>query len=146
MTGEPAGDLKVSETLTVPGWELSEQFVRAAGPGGQNVNKVATAVQLRWNVDRSSLPACVKDRFRNIWRTRLTREGDVIVEAREHRSQPRNRASARARLASMIARAAKPPRRRKPTRPTAGSVRRRLQSKKQRGEIKSLRGRIENDD
>ncbi len=146
MPAQPAGDIKVSDTLTVPSWELSEQFICASGPGGQNVNKVATAVQLRWNVDRSSLPSPVKARFRALWRARLTREGDVIVEAREHRSQPRNRASARARLASMIARAAEPPRRRKPTRPTAGSVRRRLQGKKQRGEIKSLRGRIENDD
>lgn len=146
MSAVPEGDLKLSDTLTVPHWELTEQFVRASGPGGQNVNKVATAVQLRWNVERSSLPAPVKARFRRLWRARLTREGDVIIEAREHRSQPRNRASARERLAGMIARAEERPKPRKRTRPTAGSVRRRLEAKKQRATVKSLRGKIAPDD
>ncbi len=146
MTGEPSGDLRISETLSVPAWELSEQFIQASGPGGQNVNKVATAVQLRWNVDHSSLPAPVKARFRRLWRTRLTREGDIIVEAREHRRQSHNRVAARERLADMIARAAERPKRRISTRPTAGSVRRRLNAKKQRGETKALRGKVERDD
>ena len=146
MPAATAGDLKINETLTVPAWELREQFIQASGPGGQNVNKVASAVQLRWNVDQSSLPAPVKARFRRIWRTRVTREGEVVVEAREHRSQPRNRIAARERPSGMIAAAATRPKRRVATRPTAGSVRRRLQAKKQRGQVKALRGKVERDD
>ena len=140
------GDLRVSGELTVPAWELSEAFVRASGPGGQNVNKVSSAVQLTWNVEASSLPADVKARFAKLYGSRMTNDGRVILEASEHRSQPMNREAARKRLAQMILKASIRPKRRVATRPTAGSVRRRIASKKRRGEIKSLRGSVESDD
>ncbi|MBU2605822.1 alternative ribosome rescue aminoacyl-tRNA hydrolase ArfB [Hyphomonas sp.] len=140
------GDLRVSGELTVPAWELSEAFVRASGPGGQNVNKVSSAVQLTWNVEASSLPADVKARFTKLYGSRITNDGRLILEASEHRSQPMNREAARKRLAQMILKASIRPKRRVATRPTAGSVRRRIASKKRRGEIKSLRGSVESDD
>ena len=140
------GDLRVSGELTVPAWELSEAFVRASGPGGQNVNKVSSAVQLTWNVEASSLPADVKARFAKLYGSRITNDGRMILEASEHRSQPMNREAARKRLAQMILKASIRPKRRVATRPTAGSVRRRIASKKRRGEIKSLRGSVESDD
>lgn len=140
------GDLRVSGELTVPAWELSEAFVRASGPGGQNVNKVSSAVQLTWNVEASSLPADVKARFKKLYGGRITNDGRLILEASEHRSQPMNREAARKRLAQMILKASIRPKRRVATRPTAGSVRRRIASKKRRGEIKSLRGSVESDD
>ena len=140
------GDLRVSGELTVPAWELSEAFVRASGPGGQNVNKVSSAVQLTWNVEASSLPADVKARFTKLYGSRITNDGRMIVAASEHRSQPMNREAARKRLAQMILKASIRPKRRVATRPTAGSVRRRIASKKRRGEIKSLRGSVESDD
>ena len=140
------GDLRVSGEVTVPAWELSEAFVRASGPGGQNVNKVSSAVQLTWNVEASSLPADVKARFTKLYGSRITNDGRMIVEASEHRSQPMNREAARKRLAQMILKASIRPKRRVATRPTAGSVRRRIASKKRRGEIKSLRGSVESDD
>ncbi|MFN3610199.1 MAG: alternative ribosome rescue aminoacyl-tRNA hydrolase ArfB [Hyphomonas sp.] len=140
------GDLRISDTLTVPGWELSEAFVRASGPGGQNVNKVSSAVQLTWHVQASSLPAPVKERFEKLYASRITTDGRLMLEASEHRSQVLNRTAARARLAEMILKAASPPKRRVKTRPTAGSVRRRIASKKRRSEVKSLRGNVDGDE
>jgi ribosome-associated protein len=140
------GDLRISDTLTLPAWEISEAFVRASGPGGQNVNKVSTAVQLTWHVGASSLPAAVKERFQTLFANRITADGRFILEASEHRSQKQNREAARARLAEMIRKAAIPPKRRVKTKPTAGSVRRRIASKKKRGEIKSLRGGVGSED
>lgn len=136
-------DLQVTDTLSVPAWEIRERFIQSGGPGGQNVNKVATTVQLRWSVDQSSLPAPVKARFKRLFAARLTRDGEIVIEASRHRSQGRNRADARDRLATLIRQAAEPPKRRIRTRPTAGSVRRRLQSKRKRSDLKSLRGKID---
>lgn len=141
-----SGAIKVTDELSIPEWELVEQFVRASGPGGQNVNKVSTAVQLRWNVEASALPAAVKARFRRRFGSRLTKEGDLIIEAKDHRSQALNRDAARKRLADMVHGVAKPPKRRIATKPTKGAVRRRLKAKKVRSEVKSLRGKVQSDD
>lgn len=136
----------VTETIQIPEWELSERFIRASGPGGQNVNKVSTAVQLRWNVAASSIPAAVKARFRRRYGARLTQEGELILEAKDHRSQGLNREAARKRLADMVRAVAEAPRKRIRTKPTRASVRRRLESKKQRGAVKSLRGKVSKDE
>ncbi|HRJ02628.1 MAG TPA: alternative ribosome rescue aminoacyl-tRNA hydrolase ArfB [Hyphomonas sp.] len=140
------GDLKITENLTLPAWEISEAFVRASGPGGQNVNKVSSAVQLTWHVGTSSLPAAVKERFGKLYAARITADGRLILEASEHRSQVLNRQAARERLVEMIRKAAVAPKKRIKTKPTAGSVRRRISSKKKRGEVKALRGSVGSDD
>ncbi len=133
----------VSDALQIPAWEIQESFIRASGPGGQHVNKVSTGVQLRWNVVASSLPAPVKDRFVKRYGNRLSKEGDLILEVNTHRSQKRNRETARERLKQMLLTVCAPPRKRIATRPGKGAVRRRLKQKKVRAQIKSLRGRVD---
>lgn len=140
------GDLHIGKDLVIQSWELVEQFVRASGPGGQHVNKTSSAVQLRWNVAASSLPGAVKARFNKKYGARLTKEGDLVLEVKEHRSQALNREAARKRLKEMVASVAKPPKRRIATRPTRGAVRRRIKAKKERGEVKALRGRVRDED
>ena len=133
--------IRITDTLSLDERDFDERFVRGSGPGGQNVNKVATAVELRFNVDRSSLPLEVKQRLTALAGSRITGDGDLLIDSREHRTQGQNREAARARLVALIQEAAKRPKKRKPTKPGAGSREKRLTQKKRRGAVKQLRGR-----
>ena len=132
--------LPITHRLSLDERELEESFIQASGPGGQNVNKVATAVQLRFDVRASpSLPGEVKTRLEKLAGSRLTNDGVLIIVAREHRTQERNRQAARDRLIELVRAATIVPRKRKPTRPTLGSKKRRLDSKTKAGRTKKLR-------
>ena len=126
--------------ITIPEEELEEQFVRASGPGGQHVNKVSSAVQLRWNVDASEIPLAVKRRFRELYNSKITSSGDIILEVSDHRSQQLNRQAARKRLDEMLQKALKPKKKRIATRPTAGSVKQRLKRRRSRARLKRAGG------
>ncbi|WP_113912138.1 alternative ribosome rescue aminoacyl-tRNA hydrolase ArfB [Roseovarius dicentrarchi] len=136
--------LRITDTIAIEDWELTEQFVRASGPGGQNVNKVASAVELRFEAERSpNLPDPVKRRLKRLAGRRWTLDGTLIIQCDETRHQARNRDIARERLAELIRKATEKPKRRIPTRPTLGSKKRRLKAKKARGDVKALRGKVE---
>lgn len=139
--------LKITPRLVIDEAELEESFVRASGPGGQNVNKVATAVQLRFDVVRSpSLPEDVRERLRTLAGGKLTRDGVLLIEARRFRTQERNRKDARERLAALILKATVAPRKRRRTRPTASSKIQRIESKRRRGVQKRIRNKKRIDD
>ena len=135
--------LRITDQITIADWEMTESFSRSSGPGGQNVNKVETAVELRFEAERSpNLPAPVKTRLRRLAGRRWTLDGAVLIRAEETRSQNRNRELARERLEEMIREALVAPKRRIATRPTLASKRRRVEAKEKRGEVKSLRGKV----
>jgi ribosome-associated protein len=134
--------LQITETVFLADWELTESFSRSSGPGGQNVNKVETAVELRFEAERSPhLSASVKARLKRLAGRRWTLDGAIVIRAEETRSQMRNRELAKERLVEMIREALIAPKRRVPTKPTLGSQRRRLVAKSVRGEVKAARAK-----
>ena len=138
--------IAVTPSISIDDDELHESFVLASGPGGQNVNKVSSAVQLRFDVARSpSLSDDVRARLSHLSGQRLTKDGVLVITARAHRSQERNRADARERLFELIRHAAEPPKPRRATRPSKASKRRRLESKKIRAQVKRARGPVRED-
>jgi len=138
--------IQVTPTIAIPESEISERFVRASGPGGQNVNKVSTAVELRFDPSQSTaIPSDALARLRVLAGSRMTTDGVLVIDARRHRTQAQNREDARERLAELVRQALVKPRRRRATRPGKGAIERRIETKKRRSDTKRGRGRIGED-
>ena len=135
--------LKISDHVSIPDEEIHFHAIRAQGAGGQNVNKVSTAIHLRFDIKSCSLPERYKQKLLALSDQRLNADGQIVIKAQRYRSQEKNRADAIARLAELIRATTKEEKRRKPTRPTRGSQRRRMDKKTRRGRIKSQRGRVD---
>jgi ribosome-associated protein len=131
--------IRMTDAIVLDDREVTERFVRASGPGGQNVNKVVTAVEWRFDVRGSSLPPGVKLRLIAFAGRRMTADGELLIDSRLHRTQGRNREAARVRLVALLQRAARRPKTRPPTRPKAAAREKRLATKKKRGAVKALR-------
>lgn len=136
--------IKITDKIHIEDWEITESFMRSSGPGGQHVNKVSSAVELRFEAERSpNLPSFVKTKLRKIAGRKWTKDGAIIITAEKHRYQPLNRALALKKLKKLILEATERPKYRIKTRPTKASQRRRVDSKIKRGQIKLLRGKID---
>ncbi len=139
--------LTISDSIQIEDWEISESFTRSSGPGGQNVNKVSTAVELRFEAERSpNLPIGVKTRLRGLAGRRWTKDGALVLQVEDTRSQARNREIARDRLVELVRQALVKPKRRIATKPTYGSKQRRIKAKKVRGDVKALRGKVDREE
>lgn len=138
--------IEITDTISLGDDEVRLEFVQSSGPGGQNVNKVASKAQLRFDTHSASLPEEVRGRLRRLAKNRITEDGVLLIEARRYRTQEQNRLDAINRLVELIRKAAEKPRPRRRTQPTAASVQKRLEAKRRRGETKQQRRRIEPDE